>query len=726
MIFMPVNVALVGNPNCGKTTLFNILTGSRQHVGNWAGVTVDKKTGKIKNCGYNLIDLPGIYSLASFSTDEKITYDFLVSNKPDAVINVIDGTHFERNMFLTLQLAELELPVITVVNMMDEVEKSGMVIDFDLLYSLTGIRFIPISARNGDNTEKITEALKKIINQKPKYKIQYQNEVQNALNSIYNLIYDKNKYRPYTYLASRILEGDQAILDNLKLNISQKNSINEIKNRFIEKNTNDDYSFSVTDARYEYIENLSAKTIKRKKSDIKKTITYKIDRIVTGKLFAYPIFLGIMLCIFITTFGPLGTFLSELTESIITTIISPALINIMNCANAPIWTVKLVTEGLIGGVGSVLKFLPQISIFFLFLSILEDSGYMARAAFITDGFMKKIGLSGKAFIPMLMGFGCTTTAVMAARTQENQSERNMTVLLTPFMSCGAKLPVYALFAEVFFPECKGLIIFAMYLTGFLAAIPAGILFKKTIFKNSNSGFIMELPPYRLPLLSSVLKNTYEKAKGFFIKAGTLIFSISIIIWLLQNLSPDFTIAESGSDSLFASIGKTISPIFSPLGFGNWQSAVSLLSGIAAKEAIISSMGVLYSSEFSLTLTQAISQSFTPLSALTFMLFVLLYTPCISAVSAIKRETGSWKYAIGSSLFQFITAYSISFIVYQTGNFFIQGVANMSIVISIICIALVVSGIYIFIKNIMGQIKGSKCGKCSCCQFNCKSRNLKSK
>ena len=723
---MPVNVALVGNPNCGKTTLFNILTGSRQHVGNWAGVTVDKKTGKIKNCGYNLIDLPGIYSLASFSTDEKITYDFLVSNKPDAVINVIDGTHFERNMFLTLQLAELELPVITVVNMMDEVEKSGMVIDFDSLYSLTGIRFIPISARNGGNTEKITEALKKVINQKPKYKIQYQNEVQNALNSIYNLIYDKNKYRPYTYLASRILEGDQAILDNLKLNISQKNSINEIKNRFKEKNTNDNYSFSVTDARYEYIENLSAKTIKRKKSDIKNTITHKIDRIVTSKLFAYPIFLGIMLCIFITTFGPLGTFLSELTESLITNIISPALINIMNCANAPIWTVKLVSEGLIGGVGSVLKFLPQISIFFLFLSILEDSGYMARAAFITDGFMKKIGLSGKAFIPMLMGFGCTTTAVMAARTQENQSERNMTVLLTPFMSCGAKLPVYALFAEVFFPECKGLIIFAMYLTGFLAAIPAGLLFKKTAFKNSNSGFIMELPPYRLPLLSSVLKNTYEKAKGFFIKAGTLIFSISIIIWLLQNLSPDFTIAESGSDSLFASIGKIISPIFSPLGFGNWQSAVSLLSGIAAKEAIISSMGVLYSSEFSLTLTQAVSQSFTPLSALTFMLFVLLYTPCISAVSAIKRETGSWKYAIGSSLFQFITAYSISFIVYQTGNFFIQGVANMSIVISIICIALVVSGIYIFIKNIMGQIKGSKCGKCSCCQFNCKSRNLKSK
>lgn len=723
---MPVNVALVGNPNCGKTTLFNILTGSRQHVGNWAGVTVDKKTGKIKNCGYNLIDLPGIYSLASFSTDEKITYDFLVSNKPDAVINVIDGTHFERNMFLTLQLAELELPVITVVNMMDEVEKSGMVIDFDLLFSLTGIRFIPISARNGGNTEKITEALKKVINQKPKYKIQYQNEVQNALNSIYNLIYDKNKYRPYTYLASRILEGDQAILDNLKLNISQKNSINEIKNRFKEKNTNDNYSFSVTDARYEYIENLSAKTIKRKKSDIKNTITHKIDRIVTSKLFAYPIFLGIMLCIFITTFGPLGTFLSELTESLITNIISPALINIMNCANAPIWTVKLVSEGLIGGVGSVLKFLPQISIFFLFLSILEDSGYMARAAFITDGFMKKIGLSGKAFIPMLMGFGCTTTAVMAARTQENQSERNMTVLLMPFMSCGAKLPVYALFAEVFFPECKGLIIFAMYLTGFLAAIPAGLLFKKTIFKNSNSGFIMELPPYRLPLLSSVLKNTYEKAKGFFIKAGTLIFSISIIIWLLQNLSPDLTIAESGSDSLFASIGKTISPIFSPLGFGNWQSAVSLLSGIAAKEAIISSMGVLYSSEFSLTLTQAVSQSFTPLSALTFMLFVLLYTPCISAVSAIKRETGSWKYAIGSSLFQFITAYSISFIVYQTGNFFIQGVANMSIVISIICIALVVSGIYIFIKNIMGQIKGSKCGKCSCCQFNCKSRNLKSK
>ncbi|MGN0620486.1 MAG: ferrous iron transport protein B [Porcipelethomonas sp.] len=713
---MSAKIALAGNPNCGKTTLFNALTGSRQHVGNWAGVTVEKKSGTIRNTSFTLIDLPGVYSLDAFSTDEKITVDYLLGSRPDALINIIDGMHLERNLFLTLKLAELEIPMIAAVNMMDEVNLSGMKIDFDLLYEMTGIPFIPVSARSGENIDKITEKLKDIINRKPGFKIRYENSIQNALNCIYDTIYDPVRKLPYAFYASEILSGKNSISEKLHLTAVQnrkiKFTVDRLRSEYPQKNTES----IAADAVYSYIDKLIRSAVTLKKADTRDMISHKADRILLGKFTAFPIFFCVMLAVFFITFGPPGSFLCSLMETFINKITAPSILGLMTAADAPDWTVRLISEGIIGGVGSVLRFLPQIALFFLFLSFLEDSGYMARAAFLTDKFMRKTGLSGKSFIPMLMGFGCTTTAVMSARTQENSHERKMTIMLTPFMSCSAKLPVYALFTGVFFPEHSGLVIFILYITGLVIAAVWGLILRKTLFKDKSSGFIMELPPYRLPLLSNILKETIEKTKGFVLKAGTLIFAMSVAIWLFQNISSDLTFADSEAESIFSQIGKFIFPVFAPLGFPDWKTAVSLLSGIVAKEAVISSMGVLYGSG----LYEILPQIFTPLSAVSFMLFVLLYNPCISAIAAIKRETGSAKWALLSAFIHLATAYTVSLIVYRTGNYFLNHRFDMSILVALICGLIVFSGIYLLFRNVRSRINGSCCGNCIKCEHNCHS------
>ncbi len=671
---MSRNLALIGNPNCGKTTLFNLLTGSNQYVGNWAGVTVEKKAGKLKNTDYNIIDLPGIYSLSPYSLEEKITQEFLLNEKPDLIINIIDGTNFERNMYLSVQLTELNIPMIIAVNMMDDVTASGMNIDCRYLTELTGIPFIPISARNDENIDCIINEIHRMINcaSKP-IEIDYNRTTRNALNKVYSVIVSKNnpEDKPYPYFASKILEGDKSYEKYINLSDKQKTEINNIINEYELLSPYADRESLIADSRYQYIENLVSKAVTKSKRNDRVTLSDKIDLIVTNRFLAYPIFFFIIFFMFTITFGSVSKFLSNIIEIFFKNLIIPSVSFILTAASAPEWTLHLITDGIIGGTSGILVFLPQIAILFLCLSILEDSGYMARAAFLTDKFLRKLGLSGKSFIPMLMGFGCTTPAVMAARTQKNINERRMTIMLIPFMSCGAKLPIYALIAGAFFKSYQGLAVFSMYITGIIMAAIMGLIFRKTIFKNNKASFVMELPPYRRPLLKSVLKNTWDKTKGFIVKAGTVILSLSVLIWILQNFSPSLKFAENSSESIFAALGSVIAPFLKPLGFGTWQAAVSLLSGIAAKEAVVSTMSMLYSTDSTAALTTIISEVFTPVSACSFMVFSLLYMPCISAFATIKRETGSIKWALGIAVIQTITAYAVSFIVYQAGNILIN-------------------------------------------------------
>lgn len=666
-----ISIALAGNPNCGKTTLFNALTGSNQYVGNWAGVTVEKKTGKTKDGKFNIIDLPGIYSLSPYSMEEIVSRDYIIKEKPQAIINIIDGTNIERNLYLSVQLVELGIPMVLVINMMDDVKAQGTTIDTCYLSKLMGMPIVPISARKGDNIDEVLRQIEYVVNNNiTPPEINFDTNTQNALNAIFSEIYSENKNVPYSFYSSKILEGDKRVIKELKLSEKQSENVEAIAKRYENTGKYGDRETMLADARYRFIEDVTKKCVIKGKSDEKLTVSDKIDLIVTNRFLALPIFLLIMMIIFSLTFGSVGTFLSDLIEKFFGDILSPSVENFLDKVDSPQWTASLIINGIINGVGGILTFLPQIAILFLCLSILEDSGYMARAAFITDRFLRKLGLSGKSFIPMIMGFGCTTPAVMATRTQENINERRMTILLIPFMSCGAKLPIYALFAGVFFAAHQGLIVFSMYIIGFLLAIIIGLILKKTYFKSNQAPFIMELPAYRLPMISSVLKNTWDKCKGFLIKAGTIIFAMSIIIWLLQSFTPTLHYTDDSSVSLFAYLGGLIAPIFKPLGFGNWKTGVSLLSGLVAKEAVVSTMLVLYSAANEAALSGAILSAFTPLSAFSFMVFCLLYMPCISAFVTIKKETGSIKWAIASAVMQCTVAYIVSFLIYQIGSQFI--------------------------------------------------------
>lgn len=666
-----IYVALAGNPNCGKTTLFNALTGSNQYVGNWAGVTVEKKTGQTKDGKFEIVDLPGIYSLSPYSMEEIVSRDYIIKEKPQAIINIIDGTNIERNLYLTVQLVELGIPMILVINMMDDVTAQGGSIDTCYLSKLMGMPIVPISARRGDNIDEVMRQVSYVVeNNIIPPEINFDNKTQNALNAIFAEIYDESKTLPYSFYASKILEGDQQVIKELGLSDDKLQALEKIAKDYESSGRYGDRETMLADARYRFIEDVTRKCVVKGKSDDKLTLSDKIDLVVTNRFLALPIFILIMGCIFALTFGPLGTFLSDMIEKLLNDVLSPAVTDFMANAHAPQWTVSLITDGIIGGVGGVITFLPQISILFLCLSVLEDSGYMARAAFITDRFLRKLGLSGKSFIPMLMGFGCTTPAVMATRTQENINERRATIMLIPFMSCGAKLPVYALFAGVFFSAYQGLVVFSMYIIGFILAILVGLILKKTVFKTNKAPFIMELPTYRLPMLSSVLKNTWEKCRGFLVKAGTIIFAMSIVIWVLQSFTPTFQYTQDSAVSIFGRIGSFLAPVFAPLGFGSWQAGVSLLSGLVAKEAVVSTMLVLYSAPSEAALSGAISSVFTPLSAFSFMVFCLLYMPCISAFVTIKKETGSLKWALSSAALQCAVAYVAALAVYQIGSIFI--------------------------------------------------------
>lgn len=663
-------IALAGNPNSGKTTLFNLLTGSNQYVGNWPGVTVEKKSGvlKIKGCEIELVDLPGIYSLSPYTMEERVSRNYILDENPDVILNIVDGTNLERNLYLSTQLMELGLPMVMAVNMADSMQARGDKCDFEGMSHALGMPVIPISAKKRKNidlllNETVQAARKKQACSPPKYDI----HTQKGIEKIKRILSENTDEPPkrLNFYAVRLLEGDAELTKRLDLNQSVFKKIETVADEYQKMRPEGDREAMPAHARYEYIEGLLKKylLLKPRKAN---TISDKIDGIVTNKYLAIPLFLLIMLIIFMVTFGSVGSFLKGGVEYIIHSAISPAVNELLLKTGAPEWTCSLFLDGVIPGVGAVISFLPQIMLLFLFLSLLEDSGYMSRAAFIMDGFLRKVGLNGKAFIPMLMGFGCSVPAVMAARTMENEKERRLTIMLVPFMSCAARMPVYAMFAGVFFKECQGLIVFSLYILGIMVAILAGRILKKTLFNDSDPPFVLELPEYRMPGFNSLILHLWDKCRDFLMRAGTLIFSMTVIIWVLRSFNFSFQAVSNGEQSMLGVIGKIIAPVFAPLGFGFWQAAVSLLSGLVAKEAVISSMTVLYGAAGEESLGKMLPELFTPAAAYAFMVFVLLYIPCVAALGAIKREMNSWKWALGTAVMQLGVAYVVSFAAYRIG------------------------------------------------------------
>lgn len=583
------NVALLGNPNVGKTTLFNSLTGSNQRVGNWAGVTVDKKEGFFDD--FKIVDLPGIYAMDTFSNEEKISKEFLENGQVDLILNIIDASNIDRNLYLTMQLKQFKKPIILAINMIDVAEKKGIDIDYKKLEKLLNVAVVPIQASKEHGIDQIKKALKNI-------------------------------------------------------------NINKI-------DTND-YNFSNEKETYTYIENLLSQCT-RKDSKYTNTIKEKLDNIMLNPWLAYPIFFIIMALTFQVTFSWIGQPLSDLLDSLLNDSLVPIIENLIQ-ESAP-WFQSLIIDGIIGGVGGILVLLPIILSLFACITILEDSGYMARVAFIMDKIMRKMGLSGKAFIPMIVGFGCSVPAIMTARTLESEKDRKLTALLIPLMSCNARLPVYSIFAAVFFPNSIGLVVASLYFLGILLAFILGIIFKHTIFKNEEEPLLIELPEYKLPSLKNLLNQLYEKTKGFLVKAGTLIFAMSIILWFLSNFN--FSGMTDVNNSILSSVGSFIAPIFKPLGFGNWQASVSLLTGLIAKETVVSSMSVIFAGDLQLMLPL----HFTTLSAISFLVFVLLYTPCITVVGTMKKEFGT-KLTLFSVTYQLILAWLVAFLVFNIGSLFI--------------------------------------------------------
>lgn len=668
-------IAIIGNPNSGKTTLFNRLTGSNQHVGNWPGVTVDRKTGHIchDGVGIDIVDLPGIYSLSPYTQEEIIAREFVLSDELDGILNIVDAANIERNLYLTLQLIALGLPMVVALGFMDDVRAQGIEIDCDKLSEMLGVPVVPISAKKGENMHNLLDGLAHNM-RAPDKQSPYLHGVGAAIR------HAAEKLRPLPlrqcslpFYAAKLLEGDSAMwaqMDRLDMPEKIREEINSIAAGMQSHANLTDKEMVLADALYDYIEEVVRAAYQRPKVH-KATLTERIDKIVLHRVWALPIFAFFMFLMFWCTFGPIGSLLGNGMEYLIQGIISPAIHNGLTAAHTQDWLIGLICDGAIGGVGGVLSFLPQIVILFFFLSVLEDTGYLARVAFIMDTLLRRIGLSGKSFVPMLMGFGCTTPAVMAARTMENDADRRMTIMLTPFMSCGAKLPVYALVAGALFGAHQGLVVISLYVLGILMGILAGFILKKTIFKEVSSGFVLELPTYRLPSFKGTVLNMWQKAKDFITRAGTLIFLMSVVIWLLQNFTPSLAVAQNAGESILGVIGTFIAPIFQPLGFGQWQESVSLLTGLVAKEAVVSTMSVLYGAGGdSAMLSGLLGTVFTPLSGYSFLVFTLLYMPCMSAFATIKREMGGWRWAFGAAAFQTVLAYLAALVIYQVGSLFL--------------------------------------------------------
>ena len=664
--------ALAGNQNCGKTTLFNQLTGSNQHVGNFPGVTVESKEGVIR--GYKdatVVDLPGIYSLSPYTDEEIVTRDFLLKNKPDGIINIVDATNIERNLYLSMQLIELNIPMVIALNMMDEVRANGGTIKIDKLQEELGVPVVPISASKNEGIDELIEtAVRTAQNrQYPRRQDFCSGAVHRAIHSIAHLVEDHAEriQTPSRFAATKLVEGDEPMLNALNLSDNEKDMVEHAVTE-MERELDTDREAALADMRYTFIDRLCADSVVKCGESKEHARSVKMDNLLTNKYLAIPIFLLIMLLIFWLTFGVIGSFLSDLLSQgidFVTNVVSDALtaygIN-------PV-VHSLVIDGVFAGVGSVLSFIPTIVVLFFFLSILEDSGYMARVAFVMDKLLRKIGLSGRSFVPMLIGFGCSVPAIMATRTLSSERDRKMTILLTPFMSCSAKLPIYGMITMAFFPKYRALVMIGLYVLGMVVGVLMGLLLKRTLFHGKPVPFVMELPNYRLPSPKSVGMLLWDKAKDFLTRAFTVIFVATIIIWFLQSFDVRLNPVSAGDDSMLAGIGRWIAPIFAPLGFGDWRASTALLTGFSAKEAVVSTFAVLIGSNTA-NMSAALSSIFTPLTAISFLVFTLLYTPCVAAISAVRREMNSGKAAVGVVFLQTGVAWVVAFIVYHIGLLFV--------------------------------------------------------
>ena len=673
---MGIVFALAGNQNSGKSTLFNVLTGSKQHVGNWPGVTVEKKEGTLKkHKDISVVDLPGIYSLSPYTSEEIISRDFIVDGGADAVINIVDATNIERNLYLSLQIAELGKPMIIALNMMDEVRAEGDYINPEGLEEALGIPVVPISAKKNEGIDKLIRRAIEVAKSKqaPPIKDICEGFLHESLHSIQSLVESKAIEKGYTprFAATKLVEGDFLMQDALSLSNDETHIIDEII-ELLEKKTQLKSDEVTADARYQFITTLVSEHVKKKRSFGSLSFSNKVDKIVTNKYLAIPLFILVVYLMFWITFGPIGSFVADKFNGLLEGGIGFIAELVVN-SNLAEWLQGLIVDGVLAGIGSVLSFLPVILMLFLCLSFLEDSGYMARAAFVMDKFLRKLGLSGKAFIPLIMGFGCSVPALMATRTLESEKDRKLTMMLTPFMSCGAKIPIYALFISAFFTSNKDLIMLAVYLVGIIVAILSGLLLKNTLFRGDMSPFIMELPTYRLPSIRSIVILLWEKIKGFVTRAFTVIFAASVIIWFLQFFTFSLQPAAEPSLSILGVIGSWVAWIFKPLGFGTWQAATAIFTGFLAKEAVVSTLGVIYGVGIegveSGALGSVLQTSFTPVSAFAFMVFNLLCVPCAAAVAALRREMGSSKEMWRTIIYQTVVAWVVALLIFQIGRLF---------------------------------------------------------
>ena len=653
--------ALVGNQNCGKTTLFNQLTGSNQHVGNFPGVTVDRKDGVIKGYKNTLItDLPGIYSMSPYSSEEIVTRNFLLKEKPKAIINIVDATNIERNLYLTMQLLELNMPMVVALNMMDEMSGNGGTVLINELEDHLGVPVVPISAAKGEGIDELVSHVLHVAyyQEKPQFLQYFDNQaLDRCINAIEHLIEDHAKKAriPLRFAASKLAENDSLLLEQLDLSQNEKEILEHIRKQ-LEEESSLDCSAAIASDRFHSIINICRQTVKKPHESKERLRSQKIDQFLTGKYTGIPAFIGIMGIVFFLTFNVIGSFLQGILENGVS-IVTNYVDTLLTQAQINVALHSLIIDGIFNGVGTVLSFLPIIVTLFFFLSILEDSGYMARVAFIMDKLLRKIGLSGRSIVPMLIGFGCTVPGVMASRTLSSRRDRQMTIILTPFMSCSAKLPIYAFFTSVFFPGKGALIMIFLYVFGILTGIIFALILKGSLFKGEPVPFVMELPNYRMPGAKNVCQLLWEKAKDFLQRAFTVIFVATIIIWFLQTFDLRFNIVAESKESILAILAGYITPIFNPLGFGDWRISTALISGFMAKESVVSTLSILYGS------TQSLLMSLTTPAALSLLIFCLLYTPCIAAIAAIKRELNG-KWALIVVFGQCLIAWLASFVVYH--------------------------------------------------------------
>ena len=662
--------ALAGNQNSGKTTLFNALTGSNQHVGNFPGVTVDQKMGEIrgvKNC--TVVDLPGIYSIRPYTQEEIVTRDFILQNKPDGIINIVDATNIERNLYLTLQLLELRIPMVLALNMMDEVRANGGTIDVRLMSEALGIPVVPISAAKGEGVSELVNQMVTAAKRQLRPSVLDfcpDGPVHRCIHSTTHLIEDHARRVGISarFCATKLIEGDETLAQRLELGQNERELL-EHSIVEMETETGFDRNEALADMRYAFIESVVARAMVKCHESREHARSLRMDAVLTGRYTALPVFLLVMLLIFYLTFNVIGSTLSNWLSMGIDALAALVDRGLTAYAINPV-VHSLIIDGVFAGVGSVLSFLPIIVTLFFFLSILEDTGYMARVAFVMDKPLRKIGLSGRSFVPLLIGFGCTVPAIMATRTLASDRDRKMTILLTPYMSCPAKIPIYAVFCAAFFPTHAALVMIGLYVSGIVLSVLVALVLKRTRFRGQPVPFVMELPNYRLPSPKSVCLLLWEKARDFLQRAFTVIFLATIIIWFLQTFDTRLNVVSDSADSLLALIGRCIAPVFQPLGFADWRVATSLISGFTAKEAVVSTLSVLLGTRAA-ELGTVLPQMFAPLAAVSFLLFTLLYTPCVAAVATIRRELRSTPATVGVVLLQCLIAWLVAFLVYQIGG-----------------------------------------------------------